>query len=136
MADIRVGVDLTSVDAVEASLVRFGSRYTDRLFTHQELRDSEGPLSARSSSLAARFAAKEATLKALRAGDDVPGWTEIEVRRDPSGWCSLELSGRAAALAQEAGLERWSVALTHEASMAAAVVVATGPESNGRGQGA
>jgi holo-[acyl-carrier protein] synthase len=136
MADIRVGVDLASVSAVSASLMRFGPRYTDRLFTAQELRDSEGTLSALSSSLAARFAAKEATLKALRVSDDIPGWTEIEVRRNPGGWCSLQLSGRAAVLAQQAGLDQWSVALAHEADMAAAVVVATGPDGLANGQGA
>jgi holo-[acyl-carrier protein] synthase len=130
MTDVRMGVDLTSVDAVEESLVRFGSRYTDRLFTTRELADSRGTLSARASSLAARFAAKEATLKALRVEDDPPGWTEIEVRRAPGGWCALHLSGRAADLARQAGLEEWSVALTHEANMAAAVVLAHGPDTD------
>jgi holo-[acyl-carrier protein] synthase len=126
MIDVRVGVDLTSIDAVEASLVRFGPRYTDRLFTARELEDSRGTLSARASSLAARFAAKEATIKALRVGHDAPEWTEIEVRRVPDGWCSLHLLGQAATLAQRAGLDQWSLALTHEANMAAAVVVAVG----------
>jgi holo-[acyl-carrier protein] synthase len=135
MTDVRIGVDLASVDAVAASIARFGPRYTDRLFTLQELRDAEGTLSARASSLAARFAAKEATLKALGVGDDVPSWTDIEVRRVPGGGCSLQLSGRAAILAREARLDRWSVSMTHEGCMAAAVVVAVGPDGAENGQG-
>jgi holo-[acyl-carrier protein] synthase len=75
--------------------------------------------------LAARFAAKEATMKVLRPRDERPDWRTIEVRRDPGGWCELALSGSAARLAHDAAIDSLSVSLSHEAGMANAVVVAT-----------
>jgi holo-[acyl-carrier protein] synthase len=74
--------------------------------------------------LAARFAAKEATLKVLRAGDEGISLRAIEVRRDPGGWVDLELTGPAAALAAEAGLSGFAVSLTHDGGYASAVVLA------------
>jgi holo-[acyl-carrier protein] synthase len=126
LAAIRVGVDLASVEDVHSSLASFGSRYTDRIYTAGELADSAGAPRSRAASLAARFAAKEAVLKVLRCPDDPPAWTDIEIQRRSEGWCEVQLSGRAAVLAAEAGLDQWSVSLTHEAGMAAAVVVASG----------
>jgi phosphopantetheine--protein transferase-like protein len=124
---VRVGVDLASVDEVARSLASFGTRYTDRLFTPEELTDVEGSARTRAESLAARFAAKEAVLKVLRvSGNAPPPWTDIEVRRTPGGWPRVQLSGRAATLAAIAGLDSWAVSLTHEVGMAAAVVVASG----------
>jgi holo-[acyl-carrier protein] synthase len=71
--------------------------------------------------LAARFAAKEATIKVLREG--VP-WSSIEVRRSAAGWVELQLAGRAADIAAEGGLRDFALSLTHEAGLASAVVVA------------
>jgi holo-[acyl-carrier protein] synthase len=122
----RVGVDLVDVDGVVSSLDKFGARYSERVYTPWELADCEGPLPSKAQSLAARFAAKEAVLKALRVSDRVPPWTDIEVRRTDGGWCELRLYGLAASLADRAGLDEWSLSLTHEAKMAVAVVVASG----------
>ena len=58
-------------------------------------------------SLAARFAAKEAMVKVLRPVGARPEWRDIEVHRADSGWCEIRLSGRAAAMADEAGIEQW-----------------------------
>jgi holo-[acyl-carrier protein] synthase len=74
--------------------------------------------------LAARFAAKEATLKVLPAADEGVSLRSIEVRREPSGRVYLELTERAAALATEAGVIEFALSLTHEGGFAAAVVVA------------
>ncbi len=125
MMGVRVGVDLTSIDEVEASVAAYGARYTARIFTARELSDSAGSGASQAASLAARFAAKEAVMKVLRVPADAPEWTEIEIRREPGGWSSLQLSGRASELADRAGLEGWSVSLTHEGRMAAAVVAAS-----------
>jgi holo-[acyl-carrier protein] synthase len=121
---VRVGVDVASIAAVAASLDRYGSRYTRRLFTAGEVADSAGVPVVRASRLAARFAAKEAVLKVLRPGLDVPVWTDIEVRRELGGWCSLHLHGTARQAASAAGLGAWAVSMSHEAQVAVAVVVA------------
>jgi holo-[acyl-carrier protein] synthase len=122
---VRVGVDVASIAAVAASIDRYGSRYLRRLFTPGEVADAAGVPAVRAARLAARFAAKEAVLKVLRPGADVPGWTEIEVRREAGGWCSLHLSGEARRAADAAGLGPWAVSMSHEAHVAVAVVVAS-----------
>jgi holo-[acyl-carrier protein] synthase len=96
----------------------------DRVYTEREVSDCRSGLSADPERLAARFAAKEATLKVLRVGDHPIPWREIEVRRDASGWVDLSLTGQAATLAKTAGIARFSVSLTHECGCAAAVVIA------------
>jgi holo-[acyl-carrier protein] synthase len=90
--------------------------------------ESEGRAAPRYSyeSMAARFAAKEAAVKVLRPEGARPDWRSIEVHRTESGWCELRLSGRAAAMAADAGIDRFAVSLTHESSMGAAVVVGMG----------
>jgi len=120
----RVGVDLVDIAEVAEAVQRFGDRYLSRVFTDGELAVSVGPPEVRLASLAARFAAKEATIKVLRPPDGAPGWRTIEVVRQPSGACELQLSGAAAALARQAGLGPMTVSLTHHAGLAAAVVVA------------
>ena len=125
---MRVGIDLVSVDDVAASLARFGSRYVERIFTRGEHADCGGGASA--ASLAARFAAKEATLKVLRPDGHAIPWTAIEVRRAPGGWCELTLHGAAAARAAAQGLHGLSLSLSHEHGYATAVVVA---EERGKG---
>ena len=74
-------------------------------------------------SLAARFAAKEATVKVLRPVGARPDWRDIEVHRSSDGWTEIRLFGKAAVLAAEAGIDELAVSLTHEGSTAAAVVV-------------
>lgn len=130
---MRVGVDAQSIDSVRAALAEFGDRYRERLFTLAEVNDCGGPgadPSSSASGLAARFAAKEATLKALRVTDRVPELTDIEVVRNPGGWPSLRLSGIAAVLAAEAGLAEFEVSLSHADPVALAVVVASGPSAS------
>jgi len=122
---LRVGIDLVSVAAVEDSISVHADRYLRRVYTSSELRDcvtSSGAPDARR--LAARFAAKEATLKVLRDGDDAVPWHEIGVRSDRFGRPSVELAGGAAALARRRGIDAIEVSLTHEGEFAAAVVVA------------
>jgi holo-[acyl-carrier protein] synthase len=122
---IRVGNDLVSVADVRAAIARHGARYLRRVYTETEVADSSRHGEVAAERLAARFAAKEATIKVLRpsGGDAVP-WRSIEVRRQPGGWVELELAGSAAHLATRAGVASLAVSLSHEADWATAVVIA------------
>lgn len=117
---ITVGIDLTSADTVKESIRIHGKRYLERVYTPGELAEC-GFDAGR---LAARFAAKEAAIKALRRDDEPLPWACIGVRCDGAGRPSLELSGEAAALARARGVSQLSLSLTHEGQFAAAVVVA------------
>jgi holo-[acyl-carrier protein] synthase len=122
---IRIGVDLARIEDVAASLGRYGLRYARKVYTDAEIAETEG--GAQAASLAARFAAKEATIKALQPTDEPPPWRSIEVRRVHGGACRLVLHDRAHELAAEAGLDSWSLSMCHEGPVAVAVVAATGP---------
>lgn len=122
---MRTGIDAQSIDEVREAVAVFGDRYLRRLFTPQEVRDAGGLGAPRAAaSLAARFAAKEAALKALRVDERVPAWTEIEVVREAGGAVSLRLAGSARDLASAGGLTDFEVSLTHAGDIAIAVVVA------------
>jgi holo-[acyl-carrier protein] synthase len=133
-SSLRVGIDLVSVSDVMASVERFGDQYVRRIFTPHEVdycrgggrREETVPAADPCysyESLAARFAAKEATVKALRPVGARPDWRDIEVHRSRDGWTEIRLFGKAAVLAAEAGIDELAVSLTHEGSTAAAVVV-------------
>lgn len=123
---LRVGIDLVEVDAVAAALgAPSGQRYLDLVYTPGEVSDCTAPGgTVDASRLAARFAAKEAAMKALRVGDRPLSWRSIEVRREPDGCPSLVVSGVASELADEAQVSQFAVSLTHERDYASAVVVA------------
>lgn len=120
----RVGIDLVAVESVREALAAHGDRYLRRVFTPREAEDCLGPDGHDASRLAARFAAKEATLKVLRPGSMGLALTAIEVIRHEDGSVELGLTGTAAELARAAGLEEFALSLTHEGAYAAAVVLA------------
>ena len=115
-----MGLDLVSVESVAEAIATHGERYLRRTYSEAELRDCAGEPER----LAARFAAKEATMKVLDRGDESLPWTSIAVHRDATGRPSLVLSGAAAELAERRGLGAFELSLTHEAGYAAAVVLA------------
>jgi holo-[acyl-carrier protein] synthase len=123
---LHVGADVISISQVSDSIDRFGDRYLHRIFTDHEIDTCVGSPSVVAASLAARFAAKEATIKVLRPVDYQPDWRSIEVKRDDEGGCTLSLSGHAATLAAQAGISELAVSLTHDDGRAAAVVIALG----------
>jgi holo-[acyl-carrier protein] synthase len=123
-ARVRVGTDIESVADVGSNISLYGRRYADRLFTEHELQSCGYPDASAADGLAARFASKEATLKVLRPTDRVPSWRSIEVRKHRGGWCSLRLTGEAAALADEQGLAEFDLSLSHGAGFGTATVVA------------
>ncbi len=127
---LRVGVDVIAVADVAESVELFGDRYVERIYTPHEIASCRtarvtggGDPTYSAESLAARFAAKEAVLKVLRPREVRPEWRSIEVHRVAGGWCEIRLSGLAAAMAAAAGIDEFAVSLTHEAPVAAAVVV-------------
>ena len=120
----RVGVDLVAIAAVEQALHDHGDRYLTRVYSPDEVADAGSAGHPDPSRLAARFAAKEATLKVLHAHELAIPLATIEVVRTAWGGVDLRLSGEAATRATEEGLTSFSVSLTHEEGYAAAVVLA------------
>jgi holo-[acyl-carrier protein] synthase len=121
-----VGVDLVDVSEVLGSIERFGDRYVRRIFTDDEIdycRSRAPSLADQGMRFAARFAAKEATIKVLRT-EARPDFRSIEVRRSKVGWCDLVLHGAAREMAEQAGIEGLSLSMSHEPRYATAVVVA------------
>lgn len=117
---VKVGIDLVETDEVRESLDAHGERYLDRIYTEVEQRDC-GSDARR---LAARFAAKEATMKALGRRNEPLSWRSIEVGQDPGGRPCLRLSGGAAELARRRGVRRLEVSLSEGRSQGAALVLA------------
>jgi holo-[acyl-carrier protein] synthase len=123
---VAAGVDLVAVEDVRESLRAHGERYLRRVFTEREIEACGGADAADPRRLAQRFAAKEATAKALRVESDALPWTAIEVLSRPPRGVELALSGAAARLAGERRLSGFHVTMTLEGEMAAAFVVAAG----------
>jgi len=125
MSPVRVGTDLVEIATVAKSLAAFGQAYLERLFTADEIAYCLAGGAETAQRLAARFAAKEACIKVLRPPDGGIDWRWIEVCKMPGGWCELLLHEGARRLAQDQGLQGWSVSLSHERLYAIAVVTAT-----------
>ena len=119
---LNVGIDLVSVAEIDDAIRLHGDRYLNRIYTDEERRDC----AAEPHRLAARFAAKEAAMKALRRGDEPIPWTAIGVRRDARGHPSLELTGEAATLAGARGVSTLELSLSHDGGYAVAIVLAVG----------
>ena len=122
---VRVGCDVVEVEDVQHTLATFGDRYLRKVFTAGEINDCQG--SNRLHRLAARFAAKEAVIKAFAEPDMSFPWHEIEVTRN-GPLPLLRLSGT---LAERAKQQRWlslSLSLSHaDCHAMAAVLVVCGP---------
>lgn len=122
MTMLRTGVDLIEIERIERTIQRHGERFLQRVFTPTELAEAgDSP-----ASLAARFAAKEATAKALGTGIGAVSWLDIEVLRACDQPPTLHLSGAAARHAAELGLTVWVVSLSHTRELAIASVIGSG----------
>jgi len=119
-----MGFDLAQVSAFAQSIERFGTAFTGRLFTPHELAYAHSGDGMCAQRLAARFAAKEAVIKALRLGEAGVGWRDIEVVKLDDGDCAVALHGRAAELAAAMGATQFLLSLSHEGDYAGAVVAA------------
>jgi holo-[acyl-carrier protein] synthase len=125
MAIIGHGVDLTPVARIANLRARYGENFLVRVFTeHERLYVKERPRRM-DEHLAARFAAKEATLKAIGTG--LRGgirWTDVGIRRAEGEQPELMVEGRAGEIAAELGVTRWWVSLSHAEGSAIASVIA------------
>ncbi|MHC4219303.1 MAG: holo-ACP synthase [Planctomycetota bacterium] len=127
MQVIAHGVDLVDIARIEAMLDQHGGRFTERCFTDGERRYADSGPRMRAQRYAARFACKEAVLKALGTGwREGIAWRDIEVRREPLGGPRLTLTGRCAQLAGVLRITQWHVSLSHTPLCAMASVIALG----------
>ncbi len=117
---IAIGVDIIEIARIQRTYDDFGERFLNRVFTERERERYRG----RINELAARFAAKEATSKALGTGIVGIRWREMEVLPNRRGKPILILHGQAAERARLLGLTDFSVSLTHSRTDAMAFVVA------------
>jgi holo-[acyl-carrier protein] synthase len=113
----ELGIDIIRVERIRASLDRFGDRFTNRVLTPSEQRYVRG----RPETMAGRWAAKEAVSKVLGLGVRGIGWRDIEIERLPTGQPAVRLHGRAAARAEQLGMGRIAVSITHESDYAVAM---------------
>jgi holo-[acyl-carrier protein] synthase len=113
----ELGIDIIKVERIRATLERFGSRFADRVLTPAEQRYVRD----RPETMAGRWAAKEAVSKVLGLGVRGIGWRDIEVERLPTGQPSIRLHGRAAARAEQLGMGRIAVSISHESDFAVAI---------------
>jgi len=120
---VGLGADIAEVDRIEAAIARHGRAFLERVFTPQEIAYCERHR-ARGERYAARFAAKEATMKALGTGwSRGVRWVDIEVTRLAGGRPTIELHGAARQHAERMGVSRILVSLTHSGNIAFAEVI-------------
>ena len=123
---VGTGVDLAEVPRIRASIERFGARFVDRIYTRAEIAYVERKAN-RYERYAARFAAKEAGMKAIGTGwKHGVTWQDFEVANLPSGRPTLVLSGRAAAIARTMGATSVFLSISHTGTMAIAEVILEG----------
>jgi holo-[acyl-carrier protein] synthase len=121
---LRVGMDLVQISRIAESLEQFGERFLRKLFTEGEIAYARQSATGTSERLAARFAAKEAAIKAFSFSDAGIGWRDIEVCKLPDGGCRLALHGKAAQQASQLGVSDIALSLSHDGDYATAVVTA------------
>ncbi len=129
MTVVGIGTDLVDIDRMR-SIINRRPRFVQRVFTEGEQAYCSATRDP-SERYAARFAAKEAVLKALGVGLGGADFGDIEVVRLPSGQPELKITGRAAALADERGIVRWLLTLSHSEHQA--FVVGLGHDGAGHG---
>lgn len=120
------GIDLAEVDRIKASVDRFGNRFLERVFTPKEIAYVERKAN-KFERYAARFAAKEAGMKAIGTGwRGGIRWQDFEVMNLPSGRPTLSLHGVAREFAERLGVKAISLSLTHTAQYGMAFVILEG----------
>ncbi len=106
---LATGVDIIEIERVEQSIIRFGDKMRNRIFTEQE----QTYCADKITSLAGRYAIKEAVSKALGTGIGDVNWTDIEVINDERGKPELILHNRAKKLSEQLGIQQWSISISH-----------------------
>jgi holo-[acyl-carrier protein] synthase len=123
---VGLGLDIAEVDRIEAAIQRHGAPFLERLFTPDEASYCERSKN-KFERYAARFAAKEAAMKALGTGwSHGVRWRDIEVTREATGKPTLRLAGVALQMAERMGVKNISVSITHSGNLALAQVIFEG----------
>src|SRR5215210_1105382 len=113
----ELGIDIIKIERIATTLRRFGDRFTRRVLTESEARYVRG----RPQNFAGRWAAKEAVSQVLGLGVRGVGWRDIEIARLPTGQPSVRLHGRAQQRAEQLGMSRVAVSISHEDDFAVAI---------------
>jgi holo-[acyl-carrier protein] synthase len=120
---VGTGIDIAEVDRIEQTIARFGGRFKERVFTADEIRYCESKAN-KAERYAARFAAKEAGMKAIGTGwSHGVRWQDIEVRRLPGGRPTVVFHGRAGEIFAKLGGVRAHLSITHTKESAMAYVI-------------
>jgi len=120
---VGTGIDIAEVPRIADSIARFGERFLHRVFTDGEIRYCDSKAN-RVERYAARFAAKEAAMKALGTGwNRGVRWRDIEVVRQPGGRPTITFRGKAAEFAAQLGAKNVSLSLSHTQEQAIACVI-------------
>lgn len=120
---VGTGIDIAEVPRIAESINRFGERFIHRVFTEGEIRYCDGKAN-RFERYAARFAAKEAAMKALGTGwNNGVRWRDVEVIREPGGRPTIKFHATAAEVAARLNAKNISLSITHTAEQAMASVI-------------
>jgi len=120
---VGTGIDIAEVPRVAEAILRFGDRFIRRIYTEEEMRYCESKAN-RVERYAARFAAKEAAMKALGTGwSRGIRWRDIEVYREPGRRPTIRFHGRAAEFASHMGVKNVALSLSHTVEQAIASVI-------------
>lgn len=122
---VGVGSDIVEIERIKNACERW-PRFGDKIFTRQEWEYCDSGKSYQS--LAGRFAAKEAVLKAMGTGLRGLTWTEVEINNDLAGAPFVTLTGKAAKIAEEKGIKKIFISLAHSNDYAVAHAIASGGE--------
>jgi holo-[acyl-carrier protein] synthase len=120
---VGTGIDIAEVDRIEQAIARFGDRFKKRVFTADEILYCESKAN-KTERYAARFAAKEAAMKAIGTGwSRGVTWRDFEVRRLPGGRPTIAFHGRAGEIFAKLGGVRAHLSITHTKQTAMAFVI-------------
>ena len=120
---VGTGIDITEVPRIRQSIERFGQRFLQRIYTADEMRYCDSKAN-RFERYAARFAAKEAAMKALGTGwNHGVRWRDCEVSRMPGGRPTMAFHGKAGEFAAKLGVKNVALSITHTAEQAMAQVI-------------
>jgi len=120
---VGIGIDLAEVDRIRGAIERHGQRFIDRIYTEKEIAYVERKAN-KYERYAARFAAKEAGMKAVGTGwKRGVRWRDFEVTNLPSGRPTLQLYGEAAKFAENLGVRNIALSITHTAAEGMAIVI-------------
>jgi holo-[acyl-carrier protein] synthase len=116
----HIGIDIIEIPRIEGAIARWGDNFLGRVYTESELKSFQN----KPSSLAARFAGKEAAIKALSPQVKGIGWKEVEILSEPDGRPAIRLLGKANEQAKDMGLYSLAISLSHCKEYAVALVTA------------